>query len=106
VNFVNLQKPREDPELFIVVSVRAFSIERSFLAFLTKDICVCVCVCVGERERESHQMKLKFLIFTKIAINVNSADGDTTNQTDFDVLLTVHFNIILGINQLKAQILV
>jgi len=51
-------------------------------------------------------MKLKFLIFTKIAINVNSADGDTTNQTDFDVLLTVHFNIILGINQLKAQILV
>jgi len=48
VNFVNLQKPREDSELFIVVSIKAFSITRNFLAFLTKDICVCVCVvCVG-----------------------------------------------------------
>ena len=59
-----------------------------------------------EIERESHYMKLKFLISTKIATNLNSADGDTTNQIDFDVLLTVHLSIILVINQLNAQILV
>jgi hypothetical protein len=64
-------------------------------------VCVCGCVCVGvcvggcvcvwacvcviqretERERESRQMKLRFPIFTKIATNVNTADGDSTNQT-------------------------
>jgi hypothetical protein len=44
VNFGKLQKPREDPELFIVMPVTAFSFRRNPLTFLTKDMC--------ERERE------------------------------------------------------
>ena len=54
----------------------------------------------------SHFMKMR-LVGARIA-KCRRTDGQTdeTNSCIFDVLLTVHLSIILGINQLNAQILV